>query len=88
LRNDFGCVSGPVRIVPDIDPMIIRCPTGVEPSQRLYPYADPTALFDPQGPRSFARVILFKEPADEIRVRQEIARMARPIPLRPEAPQQ
>ena len=84
LRNDFGCVSGPVRIVPDIDPMVIRCPKGVEPCQLLYPYADPTALFDPQGPRAFARVILFKQPADEIRVRQEIAKMARPIPPRPE----
>ncbi len=84
LRNDFGCVSGPVRIVPDIDPMVIRCPTGVEPCQLLYPYAHPPALFDPQGSRAFARVILFKNPADEIRVRHEIARMTRPIPARPE----
>jgi ferredoxin-nitrate reductase len=73
VKNDLGAISGPARIVCDLDPAVVWCPAGVEPCQPLYPYANPATLFGVGEP--FAPVILFKDAADESWVREKIARM-------------
>ena len=73
VKNDLGSVSAPVQVVSDLDPRVVWCPAGAEPCQPLYPYTNPANLLRAED--SFAPVILFRAPADEARVRQNIVRM-------------